>query len=107
VQCRFIGILLLSAGGLGSGLRKMAESLDQQLRNLVEAGWHVIESDFDTAAFLTWREVAVKCLNELMGPEFDNPDYRRGVSNESPVDVGMDKADRRDGLLPVARVPQA
>jgi len=107
VQCRFIGILLLSAGGLGSGLRKMAESLDQQLRNLVEAGWHVIESDFDTAAFLTWREAAVKCLNELMGPEFESPDYRGGVSNESPVDVGMDKADRRDGLLPVARAPQA
>jgi len=87
VQCRFIGILLLSAGGLGSGLRKMAESLDQQLRNLVEAGWHVIESDFDTAAFLTWRDAAVKCLNELMGPEFESPDYRGGAASETPVDL--------------------
>ncbi|MEW6137231.1 MAG: hypothetical protein AB1733_03290 [Thermodesulfobacteriota bacterium] len=47
----------------------MTESLDQQLRNLVEAGWHVIESDFDTAAFLKWRKAAVACLDELMEPD--------------------------------------
>lgn len=81
--------------------------MDQQLRNLVEAGWHVIESDFDIAAFLTWREAAVKCLNELMGPDFESPEYRAEASNESPVDIGIDKADRRDSLHPVTRVSQA
>jgi len=85
----------------------MAESLDQQLRNLVEAGWHVIESDFDTAAFLMWREAAVKCLNELMGPEFESSKYLGGVSNESSADAESDMAERREGRLPVARVPEA
>lgn len=50
----------------------MTKSLDQQLRNLVEAGWHVIESDFDRGAFLKWRKAAVACLDELMEPDEKN-----------------------------------
>jgi len=81
--------------------------LDQQLRNLVEAGWHVIDSDFDTAAFLTWREAAVKCLNELMGPEFESSKYLGVGSNESPAEAERGMADQREGMSPVARVSEA
>lgn len=89
----------------------MTESLDQQLTKLVEAGWHVIESDFDTAAFLTWREAAVKCLNELMGPEFERSRNSRELSDqaESRRGVVAGQAASGDELPPVRekRFPEA
>jgi hypothetical protein len=68
----------------------MTESLDQQLTKLVEAGWHVIESDFDAAAFRTWRAAAVKCLSELIGPEFESSRYFGECSSEAASPPGAE-----------------
>lgn len=88
----------------------MTESLDQQLTKLVEAGWHVIESDFDAAAFLTWRAAAVKCLSELMGPEFESSHLCKLSDKAEPPPGGeIGQAVPRDGLPPVEekRAPEA
>jgi hypothetical protein len=37
------------------------------LDDLIEAGWHVLDSDFDPAAFHHWREQASICLEALLG----------------------------------------
>lgn len=41
---------------------------ERQIDALIEAGWHVLESDFDEAAFLHWRAMAHECLESLLGP---------------------------------------
>ena len=43
-------------------------SLEQSVDNLIEAGWHVIDSDFDMIAFAHWRKQALDCIGALMGP---------------------------------------
>ncbi len=43
-------------------------SLEQLVDNLIEAGWHVIDSDFDMVAFAHWRKQALDCIGALMGP---------------------------------------
>ncbi len=43
-------------------------SLEQLVDNLIEAGWHVVDSDFDMAAFAHWRKQALDCIGALMGP---------------------------------------
>jgi hypothetical protein len=43
-------------------------SLAQSVDNLIEAGWHVIDSDFDIKAFKRWRKQALDCVGALMGP---------------------------------------
>jgi len=35
---------------------------------LIEAGWRVLESDFDEDAFQQWRMRAYECLKALLGP---------------------------------------
>ncbi|MEW6112016.1 MAG: hypothetical protein AB1664_07790 [Thermodesulfobacteriota bacterium] len=37
--------------------------------DLIEAGWDVLNSDFDRHAFLRWREKASECVSQLLGPE--------------------------------------
>ncbi|MDD3471146.1 MAG: hypothetical protein PHS86_00035 [Syntrophaceae bacterium] len=44
-------------------------SQDKRLENLVEAGWHVIDSEFDRKAIMFWRRSAFEFLEELLGPE--------------------------------------
>lgn len=89
----------------------MTESLDQQLTKLVEAGWHVIETDFDAAAFLSWRAAAVKCLSELMGPEFESSRYRRDLSDEAESHPGVTAGQATSGeelpSVQMKRVPEA
>jgi hypothetical protein len=48
--------------------RRADVSLEQLVDNLIEAGWHVIDSDFDMAAFCHWRKQALDCIGALMGP---------------------------------------
>lgn len=40
-----------------------------KMNNLIEAGWDVIESDFDSDAVLRWRMQAYECLTDLVGPD--------------------------------------
>lgn len=37
--------------------------------NLIKAGWHVLDTDFDEAAFRNWRELALICLTDLLGSD--------------------------------------
>ncbi len=41
---------------------------ERQIDALIEAGWHVLESNFDETAFLHWRATAYECLESLLGP---------------------------------------
>lgn len=43
-------------------------SLEHLVDNLIEAGWHVLDSDFDMTAFTHWRKQALDCIGALMGP---------------------------------------
>ncbi len=43
--------------------------------NLIEAGWHVIESDFDPRAFKNWKMRAFECVHSLMGPDHPYTQY--------------------------------
>ena len=43
-------------------------SLDQRIDALIEAGWYVVESDFDETAVQNWRKRANECLADLAKP---------------------------------------
>lgn len=43
--------------------------VEEQIDRLIEAGWYVLESDFDRAAFIHWRQRAFQCLMTLLGPD--------------------------------------
>lgn len=42
---------------------------EREIDSLIEAGWYVLESDFNEAAFLHWRAMAHECLVSLLGPD--------------------------------------
>jgi hypothetical protein len=42
---------------------------ERALEKLIQAGWYLIESDFDTGAFAHWKEEAFDCVNGLMGSQ--------------------------------------
>ena len=42
--------------------------LESKIDHLIEAGWQVVLSDFDSRAFATWRREALECVSALMGP---------------------------------------
>jgi hypothetical protein len=44
-------------------------SVEQQIDDLIEAGWFMLESDFDPVAFQNWRRKAVDCLTVVVGPD--------------------------------------
>lgn len=43
--------------------------LEKPIDDLIEAGWHVLESDFDDAAFHHWKIQAFNCITALLGPD--------------------------------------
>ena len=52
-------------------------SPEQLVDNLIEAGWHVIDTDFDMMAFTHWRKQALDCIGALMGPAHAYTHYFR------------------------------
>ena len=44
-------------------------SVEQRIDHLIEAGWGVLDSDFDLIAFHHWRRSAFDCLTALFGPD--------------------------------------
>lgn len=52
--------------------------VEKRIDDLIEAGWHVLDSDFDTMAFQHWRKQAFKCLTALLGPDHT---YTRSFRN--------------------------
>jgi hypothetical protein len=43
--------------------------IEHLLDELIKAGWDVLESDFDPAAFQRWRTKAYECLSAMFGPD--------------------------------------
>jgi len=43
--------------------------IEDQIDELIKAGWRVVESDFDIVSFQHWRLQAFECLNAMFGPE--------------------------------------
>ena len=44
-------------------------SIETRIDDLIEAGWDVLDSDFDPAAFQRWRRSAFDCLTAMVGPD--------------------------------------
>ena len=44
-------------------------NLQNRIDELIKAGWGVVDSDFDPAAFKHWRLKAFECLTAMFGPE--------------------------------------
>ena len=44
-------------------------SVEQRIDDLIEAGWGVLDSDFDPVAFQRWRRKAFDCLTAVVGPD--------------------------------------
>jgi hypothetical protein len=44
-------------------------SVEQRIDDLIEAGWGVLDCDFDPVAFLRWRRRAFDCLTAMVGPD--------------------------------------
>jgi hypothetical protein len=41
----------------------------KSIDDLIEAGWYVLDSNFDEIAVRSWRDRALICLTDLLGPE--------------------------------------
>ena len=44
-------------------------SVEERIDDLIEAGWGVLDSDFDPVAFQRWRRRAFDCLTAAVGPD--------------------------------------
>ena len=44
-------------------------SIERRIDDLIEAGWGVVNSDFDPIAFHHWRRSAFDCLTAMFGPD--------------------------------------
>jgi hypothetical protein len=51
--------------------RTMSMPIERLIDELIEAGWSVLETDFDEKAFAHWRVSAHQCVAALLAP--DNP----------------------------------
>ena len=51
------------------------DTIDRLVDNLIEAGWDVLESDFDPGAFRVWRKAASECVAALAGPHHPYTKY--------------------------------
>ena len=66
--------------------------IEKSIDDLIEAGWMVIQSDFDEAAFQNWRTKAAICLDSLLGAEHTYSQYFRSHvrhSGESSLLTGV------------------
>jgi len=44
-------------------------SVEQRIDSLIEAGWYMLDSNFDPIAFQSWRRRVLECLTDLLGPD--------------------------------------
>ena len=49
---------------------------------LIDAGWQVLESDFDPMAFMKWRRSAFDCVVVLLGPDHPYAQFFQQFVNE-------------------------
>jgi len=41
----------------------------KRLDDLIEAGWHVVDTEFDAEAFYYWKKKALAFLTDFVGPD--------------------------------------
>ncbi|MDQ7784141.1 MAG: hypothetical protein RDU20_14750 [Desulfomonilaceae bacterium] len=75
-------------------MTKVTRVAEQQIDDLINAGWDVLESDFDESTFLRWRRHAYACVSELVGAEHPYAEHLRvrigGVEPSTVLaDVGV------------------
>jgi hypothetical protein len=58
---------------------KSGALVEGRIDALIEAGWHVLETDFDDDAFLCWRMRAYECLKVLLGPSHHYTEHFRSA----------------------------
>jgi hypothetical protein len=67
---------------------------EKPIDDLIEAGWHVLDSDFDGRAFLNWKKQALHCFSALLGPDHEyTEDFRNYVKHAE-----KENADARTGV---------
>jgi|SRR5208283_1502168 len=74
-------------------------TVEQRIDDLIESGWHVLDSNFDATAFAYWRRKALDCVTVLLGPSHTCTCYFRGFVEEAETEsllVG-------DGILAAAK----
>jgi hypothetical protein len=60
----------------------------KQIEELIEAGWHVLDTDFDEDAFQEWREKAYKYIVATVGEHHPYAGYfRQYVRKSKPTDI--------------------
>jgi hypothetical protein len=63
-------------------------SVEQRIDDLIEAGWGVLDSDFDAVAFQRWRRRAFDCLTAMCGPDHVyTRHFERFVRQEGEADL--------------------
>jgi hypothetical protein len=53
----------------------------QHIDELIQAGWRVLETDFNETAFEQWREKAQDCLVAVTGDDSSYMDYLKRIRN--------------------------
>ena len=56
---------------------------EQSIDDLIEAGWRVLNTNFDIAAFAIWRRKALDCVTALVGPSHTYARYFRDFVEEA------------------------
>ena len=68
-------------------IKGAAMTIDGRIDDLIEAGWGVLDSDFDPVAFQRWRRKAFDCLTAVVGPDHV---YTRHFANSVQQDGKTD-----------------
>jgi hypothetical protein len=58
-------------------------AMEEVIDDLIEAGWAVLNSDFDQLAFMNWRRRALDCITGLGGPDHPYAQYFKSLVEES------------------------
>jgi len=62
--------------------------VEHRIDDLIEAGWGVLNSDFDPVVFQRWRRRAFNCLTAMVGPDHVyTRHFERFVRQEEEVDL--------------------
>ena len=63
-------------------------SVEERIDDLIEAGWGVLDSDFDPVAFQRWRRRAFDCLTSAVGRDHVyTKHFERFVREEGKADI--------------------
>lgn len=85
---------------------------EKSIDRLIEAGWYMLDSEFNPTAYQTWKERAFECVSELMGPhhaytkyfgQFVDEDWKRSLLNREGLLVAVKeqvcKPERNDRVI--------